>query len=419
MRPACRPAILVPVRALARFFQPLSPVWGEGRKRLRDTGEVKSMTVVETLETLIVEEFGACVGKHSQRLRVTVKGEARADVPLITLRQVIVKSRGVSVSSDAIMACAERGIPIHFVSGVGLSAGAALYTAALTGTAQTRRCQLTAYDDRRGAVLAAAFARAKLANQAGLLRYLARNRRQDEPRVSAGLRRAAREVSDYLAELEDLVARVLGIEPQADDAHVEPAAAPSAGHARSLALPIAIEQWRSALLSIEGRAAKRYWEGVGLVVPDDAGWPGRRGRGARDPLNSALNYGYAILLRHVEHAVVCAGLDPFAGFIHADRPGRPSLTLDLIEEFRQAAVDRVVLGMIGRRSAITVLDNGFLDDATRRELATRVVARIEESGERYEGRRHSLREIIQMQARHIATFVRGDNPAYQGFVAKW
>ncbi len=377
------------------------------------------MPGVETLQTLIVEEFGAYVGKHSQRLRVTVKGELRADTPLITLRQVIVKSRGVSISSDVVMACAERGIPIHFVGGVGLSAGAALYTAALTGTVQTRRCQLTAYDDRRGALLAAAFARAKLANQAGLLKYLARNRRRDDPHVSADLRRAAREVNDHLAELDDLIARVLGIQPPADDADADTAAAPAAGQARNLASPIGIEQWRSALLSIEGRAAKRYWEGVALVVPDDVGWPGRRGRGARDPLNSALNYGYAILLRHVEHAVVCAGLDPFAGFIHADRPGKPSLTLDLIEEFRQAAVDRVVLGMIGRRSAITLLDNGLLDDATRRELAAKIVARIEESGERYEGRRHTLREIIQMQARHIATFVRGDAPAYHGFVAKW
>jgi CRISPR-associated protein Cas1 len=373
------------------------------------------MAVVETLETLIVEEFGACVGKHSQRLRVTVKGQARADTPLITLRQVIVKSRGVSVSSDAVMACAERGIPIHFVSGVGLSAGAALYTAALTGTVRTRRCQLVAYDDRRGAVLAAAFARAKLANQAGLLKYLARNRKQTGPQVSADLRAAAREVNDHLIELDDLIARVLGPEPPAGC----DAAAGSMARAGGVASPVGIDQWRSALLSIEGRAAKRYWEGVGLVVPDDLAWPGRRGRGARDPLNSALNYGYAILLRQVEHAVVCAGLDPFAGFIHADRPGKPSLTLDLIEEFRQAVVDRAILGMVGNRAALTVLDNGFLDDATRRELAAKVIARIEESGERYEGRRHSLREIIQMQARHIATFVRGDNPSYQGFVAKW
>jgi len=97
------------------------------------------MAGVETLETLVVEEFGAYVGKHSQRLRVTVNGQTRSEIPLIALRQVMVKSRGVSVSSDAVMACAERGIPIHFVSGVGLSAGAALYTAALAGTVKTRQ----------------------------------------------------------------------------------------------------------------------------------------------------------------------------------------------------------------------------------------------------------------------------------------
>jgi len=383
------------------------------------------MAGVETLETLVVEEFGAYVGKHSQRLRVTVNGQTRSEIPLITLRQVMVKSRGVSVSSDAVMACAERGIPIHFVSGVGLSAGVALYTAALAGTVKTRRCQLTAYDDRRGAVLAAAFARAKLANQAGLLKYLARNRKQSEPQISADLRAAAREVGDHLSELDDLIARVLGLDPRpqagpdADTETLSPARANGAGRSRAVASPVGIDQWRSALLSIEGRAAKCYWQGVGLAVPEDMGWPGRRGRGARDPLNSALNYGYAILLRQVEHAVVCAGLDPFAGFIHADRPGKPSLTLDLIEEFRQAVVDRVILGMVGNRTALTVLDNGFLDDATRRDIAAKVIARIEESGERYAGRKHSLREIIQMQARHIATFVRGDTPSYQGFVAKW
>ena len=385
------------------------------------------MDKIETLETLVVEEFGAYVGKHSQRLRVTVKGEVRAESPLIYLRQVIVKSRGVSVSSDVVMACAERGIPIHFVSGAGLSAGAALYTAALTGTVRTRRCQLSAYDDRRGAELAAAFARAKLANQAGLLKYLARNRKQSEPQTSADLRAAAREVGDYLIELDDLIARVLGADSlphtngaaDDDDDTLSPAPANGAGHSRAVASPVGIDQWRSALLSIEGRAAKRYWQGVGLVVPADLGWPGRRGRGARDPLNSALNYGYAILLRQVEHAVVCAGLDPFAGFIHADRPGKPSLVLDLIEEFRQAVVDRAVLGMVGNRAALKVLDNGFLDDASRRDIAAKGFARIEESGERYAGRRHALREIIQMQARHIATFVRGDAPSYQGFVAKW
>jgi CRISPR-associated protein Cas1 len=77
-------------------------------------------------------------------------------------------------------------------------------------------------------------------------------------------------------------------------------------------------------------------------MPEQYDWPGREGRGAQDPLNSLLNYGYGILYGQVEQAIILAGLDPYAGFLHADRPGKPSLTLDLIEEFRQVAIDRVV-----------------------------------------------------------------------------
>jgi CRISPR-associated protein Cas1 len=60
-------------------------------------------------------------------------------------------------------------------------------------------------------------------------------------------------------------------------------------------------------------------------------WPGRQTQGATDPLNAALNYCYGVLYAQVERALVLAGLDPYGGFLHVDRPGKPSLTLDLIE----------------------------------------------------------------------------------------
>jgi CRISPR-associated protein Cas1 len=348
---------------------------------------------VQSVETLIVEEFGAFVGKHSERLRVSVKHDTRVDAPLIYLRQVIIKSRGVTISSDAIAACAERGISIHVVNGVGLAQGAALYAAGFGGTVQTRRAQLLAFADARGVALACAFARAKLTNQANLLKYLARNHKDAEPALHKDLLALSHEVSDHLSEL---------------DAHAQPQASwPN------------VDAARGALLSIEGRAAKRYWEGVKRVMPPELGWPGRHGRGARDPFNGALNYGYAILARVVEQAIVCAGLDPFAGFVHVDRPGKPSLTLDLIEEFRQAVVDRTVLGMVGNRMPLTLLDNGLLDDTARHALAEKIMARVEQSAERYEGKKHCLREIIQTQARHLATFVRGDRAAYEGYIARW
>lgn len=344
--------------------------------------------MIETLDTLIVEEFGAYVGKHSERLRVTVKGETKTEAPLIYLRQVLVKSRGVSLSSDAITACAERGIALHVVSGQG---GASLYTDGLTGTAQTRRAQLLAFNDARSVGFAIPCAQAKLRNQMGLLMYHARSRKTSDPALSAELRLIAHEVDDHLVELEELQKRNT----------------PN------------IDALRGALLSVEGRGAQKYWAGVKALLPAELAWEGRRHRRAADPINASLNYGYAILARHVEHALVLAGLDPFAGFVHVDRPGKTSLTFDLIEEFRQAVVDRTVLGMVNRNVRLAIGQNGLLEDEAKKTLAAAIIARIEESGERYEGKKHTLREIIQTQARHLAVFLRGDRPAYEGFVGKW
>ncbi len=357
-----------------------------------------SLTAVQPIETLIVEDFGAFVGRHSERLRVTVKGEVKVEAPLVYLRQVLIKGKGASLSSDVVLACAERGIAIHFIT---TRAGASLYTDGLTGTVQTRRAQLLAYQDQRAVTLAIAFAKAKINNQAALLKYHSKSRKASEPALSSELQVILHEVLDHDAEMDELAARAL-----ADVASTQPA------------LPVSppIEKVRNALMSIEGRAAKRYWAGVKLLVPAELNWPARTGRGARDPFNSALNYGYAILARMVEQAVVLAGLDPFAGFVHTDRPGKPSLTLDLIEEFRQPVVDRTLLGMLGKGMPLVVRDDSMLDDATRRSIAERIVARMEESAERYEGRRRPLREIVQCQARHIATFVRGDRPTYEGFI---
>ncbi|MER3513307.1 MAG: CRISPR-associated endonuclease Cas1, partial [Chloroflexota bacterium] len=81
------------------------------------------------------------------------------------------------------------------------------------------------------------------------------------------------------------------------------------------------------------------------------------------------NYGYGILYGQVERALVLAGLDPYAGFIHVDRPGKPSLVLDLIEEFRQAVVDRTVLGLVNKGVALEQDEEGRLTEGTRRMLA--------------------------------------------------
>ena len=335
---------------------------------------------------LVVEEFGAFIGKHSQRLKVTLKDKTLVEAPLLRLESVVVASRGVSLSADAVEACCKRGIPIHFIDSRG-QPYAGLYSAGLTGTVLTRRAQLMAYSDGRGLALAKAFTAGKIRNQANLLKYTAKYRKEADPELYQELRWSAGEVLDHLEELRRLEGEV-------------------------------VDDVRAQVLSAEGRAAKVYWAAVKRVLPEKYGWPGRERRGAKDPVNAALNYGYGILYGQIERAVVLAGLDPYAGFIHVDRPGKPSLVLDLIEEFRQAVVDRTVFGLVNKGVALKQDDKGLLVQETRRTLADKVLARLE-AAERYEKKRHPLRAIIQTQARHVATFLRGDRATYEPFVAAW
>jgi CRISPR-associated protein Cas1 len=180
----------------------------------------------------------------------------------------------------------------------------------------------------------------------------------------------------------------------------------------------ALGELRFHLLSAEGRAAQKYWAAIGRLLLADLSWPGRRTQGATDPLNSALNYGYGILYGAVERACVLAGLDPYAGFLHVDRPGKPSLVLDLIEEFRQPIVDKTVIGLVNKGTPVQLDDQGRLVPESRKALAAKVLERLD-GAESFEGKRQCLRSVIQMQARHVATFVRGERQAYEPFAMSW
>lgn len=344
------------------------------------------------IQHLIADEFGSHIGKYQGRLKVTKAKEVLAQAPLLHLETVTVANRGVSISADAIEACTERGIPVHFLSSRG-NPYAGLYSAGLMGTVLTRRAQMSAYNDLRGVHLALGFAGGKIQNQATLLKYTAKYRKEKDPALYKELHWLAGETVDHMEE-------VCAIDYLAPREHYY------------------LDDIRSHLLSIEGRAAKKYWKGFKLLLPEALNWPGRQGRGARDPFNSALNYGYGILYGQIERAIILAGLDPYAGFIHVDRPGKPSLVLDLIEEFRAPVVDRTLLGLVNKGVAIEQDEQGRLEEKTRRFLAEKILARLE-SQEKYEKKRHPLRAIIQMQARRLAAYVRGERDNYDPFLASW
>lgn len=335
---------------------------------------------------LIVEGPGSFVGKHQGRLRVTKQGAVITEAPLIHLEHVLIVDNGVGVSSDAVRVCAEQGIPIHFVDALG-RVHAGIYSSGLTATVMSRRAQLAAYDSPRGLSLARAYVRGKIENQANLLRYVGKYRKETQPEIFEEISLTVAELRDHLAELDALTGDT-------------------------------IEAVRERVLSVEGRASQRYWKLVGMLIPSSLAWPGRETRGAIDAFNSALNYGYGVLYAQVERALVLAGLDPYGGFLHADRPGKPSLVLDAIEEFRQAVVDRSLIALVNKGTALEQGEDGRLTEQTRRRIAEKVLERLEGT-DLYEGKRHTLRVILQSQARHATTFLRGERDVYTPFVASW
>jgi CRISPR-associated protein Cas1 len=341
---------------------------------------------------LIVDTFGCMLGKHSERLTVKKKDELLQEVPLLDLEQVMVLTSGVAISSDAIKECALRGIPIHFLESNG-EPFATMLSPNLLGTVQTRREQLLAYLDERGVALAKGFASGKLQNQMTLLRYMAKNRRERQPELFELVQEAIRVIHDMQLELDGLQA------PNVD-------------------------ALRGALFSCEGRAAERYWHAAGLMLTPDAGWQGRQGRGAQDLVNSLLNYGYGVLYGHVQRAVVLAGLDPFGGYIHADRAGKPSLVLDMVEEFRQMVVDRTVFAMLNLGMDLDLDEDGRLTMPCRRLLVEKLQERLD-TPEPYAvvtgGKRdqRKLKSIIVAQARRVAAFVRGQIEQYEPYLGRW
>jgi len=337
-------------------------------------------TNMAIIEDLVITEPGSFIGLNGKRIRVEQKTGDSVEAPLLYLRSIQVLTRGASISAAAISACSEAGIPVHFIDAFEGNY-ASIISSALTTVVATRRAQLEALHDGRGVEIAKALGAGKIRAQAINLRYIGRRQEDD---ISASLKDSVADLLSYADRIERMKAG-------------------------------SIEEVRSEMMGIEGYCARLYWAALAPLIPDEYGWTARTGRHATDPINVLLNYGYGILYSEVQKALIVAGLEPYAGLIHTDRPGKPSLTCDLIEEFRAPIIDRTVLGLATRQYGVKFGEDGRLETECRRTFADHVLSRMKAQGI-YGKKRYELRSIIQMQARRLAAAFRGDQhyEAYGG-----
>lgn len=354
----------------------------EGQELVVDEG----ISVVKTGDAsqLIISGFGIFLGKKSERLVIKQGQKAVYEFPFFRLNEVIVSSKGISVSSDLIEEICRRGIRLSFLTGNG-KPYAMILSPMITATILSRREQILAYNDNRGLELSKTIVQGKIKNQEKLLRYFGKYLKQSSPERFKKIDL----IADKLKEIQGRIRSIKGKN---------------------------IYEVRHIISGIEGISGRLYWEGVKEIVSQKIEFFGRVRLGALDEMNSLLNYGYGILYSTVWGSVLNAGLDPFAGFLHTDRPGKPSLVLDLVEEFRQPVIDRVVISHINLGEAIKI-EGDLLDAETRKVIGSKILERLEATVQ-FAGKTYKLRSVIQLQARNLCAFLRGERP-YKCYSFKW
>ena len=330
---------------------------------------------------LYVQAQGAVVSKQGDLLEVRQKGTMMATARLLDISQVSLFG-SVMVSAGALHELCERGVPIcHFSFGgwfYGITHGLSHKNVELR-LAQFR----VAEDPQRALAIASKMIAGKVRNCRTLLR------RNHTGVIQAVLRELAR--------VGDLV-------DHADSAET--------------------------LLALEGAAAKAYFAHFGGLLKANEEGTSRFDFGARnrrppaDPVNSLLSFLYAILTKDVTVTLQSVGFDPMLGFFHRPRYGRPSLALDLMEEFRPLIADSTVLSMINNRE---VGESDFVQrggavaltgEGRKRVLAAyerRMATEVKHPIFRYTV---SYRRLLEVQARLLSRHVMGEIPVYPAFCTR-
>lgn len=182
----------------------------------------------------------------------------------------------------------------------------------------------------------------------------------------------------------------------------------------------------SILMGIEGEAAQNYFSVFQqLLLNPQFSFSGRVRRPPTDPVNALLSFTYSLLVHESTSALQGVGLDPYVGFLHQDRPGRVSLALDLLEEFRAAIGDRLVLSVLNRREIgpadFITEESGAVsltDGARKRFLRSYQEKKQEEITHPFLDEKIPIGLLPHCQAMLLARHIRGDLKCYTPYILR-
>ena len=319
------------------------------------------------MKNIIINDYGLFLGLNSFLLVVKKDGKVIKEIALNRIKTIQIFSRGVSISSDLIMACANRGIKIFFNDFNAFSATHSLYE---HKTAKVRKNQFNVCDSSKGIELARKLIIGKLKNQRATILYSSRNiedKRKDE--VVAFFDKTIMQLKNK----------------------------------KNIS--------KSFILGCEGGCANSYFNYLKELnlLPDSFIF--RTKRNSKEITNIALNYGYAILFNFIYKSCINAGLEPYSGVLHSSKSAKPSLVLDIMEEYRSFVVDRNIIKL---RFKLKKTKNF---NAIKKDVASNILSTIHKKY-KYNHTKITLESIIQRQVYKISGYFSGNN-SYKSYIFRW
>lgn len=324
-----------------------------------------------------VQEQGARIGKSGGNMRITSRDGNATDVRLMDVSEVNVYGN-VQITTQAVREMCSLGIPTCYHTYGGWFVG--MTTGGTSKNADLRICQhATHHKKKESLAIAREIVHAKIRNSITMLRRNHSSKPESTIEELGRLAMRAKKVQRY-----------------------------------------------DSLLGLEGLAARGYFaEFSGMLKEDvDFDFTGRNRRPPKDPVNAVLSFLYSMLTSHATIAVAKVGFDPYIGYLHRPKYGKPSLALDMIEEFRPIVADSVCITLLNTRQLTKVdfvstsIGTNMNTDGRKKVIAAFASRMDSVVTHPLLGYAASYRRIMEVQARLLARHLLGEIPAYKGFKTK-
>jgi len=319
--------------------------------------------------TLHINTHGLMLGISKNKFVIKEYGKVKSSYPFSQVTRIIFEGKGFIISSDVLKKCADNAITVDFID-----SDAMPYASLITyrsSISQNVHKQAMVLNTSKQLELACGFIKGKAKNQINYLKYLNKYHNLLDKQIDS------------------MELNYIKIKSASDVAQ---------------------------LMGIEGSISASYWSAVKLIL--EVPFEGRITHGAKDIVNSSLNYAYAILYGKVQHSLVHAGLSLSISFLHALDDKKPTLTFDMIEEFRTFIVDRTVIAMLNKDEPIKLGNDGLLTKPSRQLIAKNIKEKLG-SYTMWKKESRKLENIIQTQCFNLAKTVNGESAKYRAFIGKY